>query len=108
MDIEQLESRIGLSMTEIASFCDRWHIGELALFGSILRDDFSNNSDIDLLVTFKPHQTPSLWGVFDMENELEALVGRKVDIVSRNAIENSRNYIRRKAILNDAQVVYGA
>lgn len=99
---------MGVPIDEIASFCDRWHIGELALFGSVLRDDFDIDSDVDMLVTFKPQQTPSLWGIVEMESELEALIGRKVDIVSRKAIENSRNYIRRKVILNAAQVVYGA
>lgn len=99
---------MGLPINEIASFCNRWHIRELALFGSVLRDDFDIDSDIDMLVTFKPQQTPSLWGIVEMEIEFEALIGRKVDIVSRRAIENSRNYIRRKLILNAAQVVYGA
>jgi predicted nucleotidyltransferase len=91
----------------IADFCRRWRISEFALFGSVLRDDFGPESDVDVLVRF---ERPVRWGLFDlvhMENELSALMGRKVDIQSRAAIENSPNYIRRRAILNSAKTVYG-
>lgn len=108
LDIEQLESRMGVSIEVLEEFCKRWKVGELALFGSVLREDFGPNSDIDLLVTFNSRPTPGLFGVVRMENELTSLMGRKVDLVSRPAIENSKNYIRRKAILDSVQVVYEA
>ncbi len=90
----------------LAKFCRRWKVAELAVFGSILGDDFSPDSDVDLLVTFTPDAD---WGLFDhvkMEQELKALLKRNVDLVSRRAIERSQNWIRRKSILNSAQVVY--
>ena len=93
---------------EVAAFCQRWRVVELALFGSVLRDDFGPDSDVDVLVRFESEQTPGLFGIVRMEQELSELLGRQVDVVTRGAVENSRNYIRRKAILNSAQVVYAA
>ena len=82
LDIEQLESRMGVSIAVLEDFCKRWKVGELALFGSVLREDFGPNSDIDFLVTFNSRPTPGLFGVIRMEDELASLVGRKVDLVS--------------------------
>ena len=107
-DRERLASRIGLPMNAIEAFCDRWQVEELALFGSVLRDDFGPHSDIDILIRFRTERTPGLFGIAEMERELGDLFGRRVDLVTRAAIEESRNYIRRKAILESAQVVYGA
>ena len=107
-DRERLASRIGPSMTVIEAFCDRWLVEELALFGSVLRDDFGSESDIDILVCFKTEHAPGLFGIGEMERDLGDMFGRRVDLVSRVAIEESRNYIRRKAILEFAQVVYAA
>ena len=95
-------------MGTIEAFCDRWEVEEIALFGSILRDDFGPDSDIDMLVRFKTERTPGLIGIAGMERELAELLARRVDLVNRRAIEESRNYIRRKAILESAQVVYAA
>ena len=107
-DQERLAARIGVPMGEIEAFCDRWQVEEIALFGSILRDDFGPDSDIDILIRFKTERTPGLIGIAGMERELAELIARRVDLVSRAAIEKSRNYIRRKAILDSAQVVYAA
>ncbi len=107
-DREQLAARIGVPMSAIEAFCDRWQVGELALFGSVLRDDFGPDSDIDVLIRFKTERTPGLFGIAGMEQELADLLARKVDLVHRAAIEESRNYIRRKAILESARVVYAA
>ncbi len=93
---------------EIAAFCRRWQVVELALFGSALRDDFGPDSDIDLLVSFDPDARPTLFDVVRMQEELSRVLGRKVDLVTRRAVETSRNYIRRRAILGSAQVVYAA
>jgi predicted nucleotidyltransferase len=87
---------------QLADFCRRWRICELALFGSVLRDDFDRDSDLDLLATFAPD---AKWGLLDhvqMEEELEALLGRDVDLLSRRAVERSQNWIRRQSILDSA------
>lgn len=107
-DRERLAARIGVPMPAIEAFCNRWQVQELALFGSVLRDDFGPDSDIDMLVRFRTQRTPGLFGIFDMEQELAELLGRRIDLVHRPAIEGSRNYIRRKAILESARVVYAA
>jgi len=90
----------------LAAFCRRWKIRELALFGSALRDDFRPDSDLDLLVTFAPEAD---WGLFDhvkMEQELQALLGRTVDLISRRAVERNENWIRRREILGAAQILF--
>ena len=93
-------------MNAIKTFCDRWQVEELALFGSVLRNDFGPDSDIDVLVRFRSERTPGLFGIARMERELAELLARRVDLVTRAAIDGSRNYIRRRAILESARVVY--
>lgn len=93
---------------QIADFCKRWNIVELALFGSVLRDDFHPDSDIDVLVKFASGTRPTLEDYMGMEEELQAIFRRKVDLVERGLVEQSENYIRRKHILNSAQVIYVA
>ena len=100
--------RIDIPKERIADFCRRWKITELALFGSVLREDFRADSDVDVLVTFAPDATWSLFDHVDMEDELEGILGRPVDVVSRRGIERSRNPSRRRAILESAQVVHVA
>lgn len=99
---------ISLPQEQITAFCHRWHITELALFGSVLRDDFHSNSDTDVLVTFTPDAKRGLLAIAQMQAELEAIFGRDVDLVSNRAIERSQNWIRRKNILETAQVIYAA
>lgn len=97
---------LGISDDKIADFCRCWRIIEFALFGSVLRDDFQPDSDIDVLATFAPNAE---WGLFDhvqMEQELASLFGREVNVVSRQAVVQSQNWIRRREILRTAQVVY--
>ncbi|MBD2258442.1 nucleotidyltransferase family protein [Pseudanabaena sp. FACHB-2040] len=91
---------------KISAFCDRWSVAELSLFGSVLRDDFHNHSDIDLLIAFSPDADWSLFDHIRMQQELEAILQRKVDLVSKRAIERSQNPIRRHEILSTAQVIY--
>lgn len=78
------------------------------MFGSVLSDDFGPDSDIDILVTFAPEAKRTLFDMVDMKEELEAIFGRKVDLVSRRGVESSRNPIRRKAILSSAKIVHVA
>ncbi len=99
---------VNLPMQEIAAFCRRWNISQLALFGSVLRDDFGPDSDIDVLVTFAPGSARTLAAISQMQQEIEALFGRPVDLVDRQSIERSPNYLRRRAILASARTVYSA
>ena len=103
-----MNPRLTLDPEKIAAFCQRWKIVELSLFGSVLRDDFRPDSDVDVLVTFAPEADWSLFDHVAMEEELSAVVGRKVDLVSRRAIERSTNWIRRQAILDSAEPCYVA
>ena len=103
-----LGTRIPVLPDEVAGYCKRWRILEMSLFGSVLRDDFGPNSAIDVLVRFEPGPTPGLLGIVRMERELSELFGRRVDVVTRGAVENSRNPIRRQAILDSVRTVYAA
>lgn len=99
---------IPLDREKIAEFCRRWKISEFALFGSVLREDFRPDSDVDVLVAFAPDADWSLFDWVEMQDELEQIFGREVDLISRRAIERSSNWIRRKEILSTAQVVHAA
>ena len=102
------ELQIDVSESEIAAFCQKWLIEEFALFGSAVRGDFHQDSDIDVLVTFKPEAKWTLFDQVDMQDELKSLFGRQVDLVSREGIERSQNYIRRREIIDSARVMYAA
>jgi hypothetical protein len=93
---------------QTAEFCQRWKVSELALFGSALHNDFGPESDVDLLVTFEPDADWSLLDHIQMQEELSDLLHRRVDLVSRRAVERSENWIRRRAILDSAEVWYAA
>jgi predicted nucleotidyltransferase len=99
---------IALDKEKIAEFCEKWKITEFALFGSVLRDDFRPDSDVDVLVTFAPDTHWSLFDLVEMEDELEAIFGREVDLVGRRGIERSSNWIRRGEILSTAEPYYVA
>ena len=99
---------LAASKYQIEAFCLKWKIAELSLFGSVLRDDFRPGSDLDVLVSFDPAARWSLMTMVDMQLELEKIVGRKVDLVERNAVEQSENYIRRQHILASAEPFYVA
>jgi len=103
-----MNTRIAIDPEKVAAFCQRWKIVELSLFGSVLREDFRPDSDVDVLVTFAPEADWSLFDHMAMEEELSAAFGRKVDLLSRRAIERSANWIRRQAILESAEPFYVA
>jgi predicted nucleotidyltransferase len=92
----------------LAAYCRRWKIEELAVFGSALRNDFRSDSDVDVLVAFLPDADWSLLDHVQMQDELSGLLGRKVDLISKRAVERSDNWIRRRAILESARVIYAA
>ena len=95
-----------VSDDRIESFCRKWGVSELSLFGSVVREDFQADSDVDVMVSFLPGAKHGLFDLVRMQRELEEMFGRSVDLVSRRGIEASRNYIRRRAILDSARVIY--
>lgn len=97
---------IPLPADAIRAFCDRWRVTEFALFGSVLRHDFRADSDVDVMVTFEPEARHSFYELVDMQDELEAMFGRPVDLLTRAGVESMVNWYRRRAILNTAKVVY--
>ena len=105
---KSVTARIAIPSDELTAFCERWQVVELALFGSVLRDDFGPDSDIDVLVNFAREARHSLFDLVDMEQELKAIFGRDVDMVDRADVERSENYIRRKAVLLSAETIYVA
>jgi predicted nucleotidyltransferase len=92
--------RISLPMGQIRAFCDKWKVAEFALFGSVLREDFRPDSDVDVLVRFVDGGR--------MEEELQTILEREVDLVTRNGVEVSPNSPLRRSILNTARVIYAA
>ncbi|RXK88632.1 nucleotidyltransferase [Chlorobaculum sp. 24CR] len=103
-----MSARIDIPQETMEQFCHRWKITELALFGSVLRDDFTPQSDVDVLVRFAPDAGHGLFDLVRMQDELSEILGRPVDLVTRNAVEHSRNELRRKLILDSAEVIYAA
>jgi predicted nucleotidyltransferase len=97
---------IELPMEKITQFCHKWQVIELALFGSVLREDFSLDSDIDVMVQFHPDAHPTFRTLDEMEAELKTVFNRDVDLITRQGIEGSRNYLRRHEILSSVQVIY--
>ena len=97
--------RITIPRKKIAEFCRRRQVVEFSLFGSVLREDFRPDSDVDVLVTFAPDAQVSLFDLVDMKIELEGLFDRPVDVVEKDAL---RNPFRKREILSTAQVVYAA
>ncbi|WP_369408202.1 nucleotidyltransferase family protein [Leptolyngbya ohadii] len=98
-----VRERVRASAEEIAEFCQRWKIVEFALFGSVLRDDFRPDSDIDVLVTFAAEDTLTWDDLMKMQEEIEALFGRKVDLVRKKYLKNP---YRRHEILKTQKVIY--
>lgn len=97
---------IDLPKEKITDFCNRWHVREFALFGSALREDFGKDSDVDVMVDFEQGTRRSLFDMVSMADELGLIFGRDVDLMTRKDVEQSHNYIRRKAILESLEVIY--
>ena len=100
-----MNARIEIPGDEIAEFCQRNHIQCLALFGSVLRDDFTPGSDVDVLVAFEPHARIG-FAFVTIQDELSEILGRRVDMHTFRGVENSRNWLLREEILNSAEAIY--
>lgn len=98
-------ANIPIPEDRIAEFCRRWRVAEFSLFGSVLRDDFGPESDVDVLVAFEPGRSTTLEEWLDMLDELKAIFGREVDLVERRLVTNP---FRRHHILNNRHVIYAA
>lgn len=98
--------KIQIPLDKIESFCKKWNVSELALFGSALRSDFNiNTSDLDFMITFSPG-TNWGWEIVTMKDELELIFQRPVDLITKKAVEKSKNPYRKKEILEFCQVIY--
>ena len=106
IDPDAIATTIDLPMDKIIEFCHRWQICEFSLFGSVLREDFRPDSDLDILVDFCPEAKRGLREALQMQDELESLFDRKVDLIPKAAIARSENWLRRKNILESAKTIY--
>ena len=97
------KKKIRIPRKKIAEFCRRWGVVEFSLFGSILRDDFRPDSDVDVFVTFSPEARISLFDLVQMKIDLEKIFHRPVDVIEKDALENP---FRKREILRTAKVVY--
>lgn len=100
-----MTGQVDIPWGELPALCRKWRVRELSLFGSALREDFSPQSDVDVLVSFEPDAPWSLWDLIEMRQDLERLFGRSVDLVER---EGLRNPWRRAGILRTRRVLYAA
>lgn len=100
---EALTNRLKVGESSIVQFCQRWQVRELALFGSVIRDDFSADSDVDVLVVFKPACRCDAIARVDMQNELAQLFGRDVDLTEKRLIKNP---VSRAEILRSHRIIY--
>lgn len=103
--MRRMQYQIPIDLERIGAFCHKWEIRQMALFGSVLRDDFRPDSDVDVLIVFGPEIPWSLYDWMDMQEELKQILGRDVDLVSKDGL---RNPIRRGEILDTCEVIYEA
>ncbi len=100
-----VNARIELPMQLIGEFCRKYGVEQFALFGSVLREDFGPDSDVDVMLKFKPGHGFTFENTPDIQDELTAMFGRPVDVIEIGRI---RNPFRRHAIMNSYRVVYAA
>lgn len=100
-----LNGKLDIEFPEIESFCKKWKVDEFFLFGSVLRDDFRPDSDVDVLITLSPEAEWDLFDWVDMKNELETLFDRQVDLVEKSTLKNP---YRRREILAHRELIYAA
>ena len=104
--IEKLHKNgVYLDYKDIIRLCKKYCINELSIFGSAIRDDFSQDSDVDILVSFDQNSKITLFDIIELENELSELLNREVDVVEKEALKNP---IRKNQILSTREVIYVA
>lgn len=101
-----LQQRLNIKTAKLHEICHQWQITELALFGSVLREDFRSDSDIDVLVSFAENAKITFFDLDTIEEQLSQLFNRSVDVVTKKSIQKSHNWIRRQNILNHSQIIY--
>jgi predicted nucleotidyltransferase len=97
---------VDIPIEPLHKFCLRWNVSELAVFGSALHKNYPLESDLDLLISF---EEDAHWGLFDlvtMESELGVIFNKEIDLVEKKAVTNSKNYLRRKGILDNIQIIF--
>ena len=100
------KARIEIPKDLVTAFCQRNKICRLAIFGSVLRDDFTLGSDVDVLVEFEPDARVGFLALAKMETELGDILDRKVDICTFGGVRNNPNWLLREEILGSAETVY--
>jgi predicted nucleotidyltransferase len=106
IDLNQiLHDRLKVSQDAITQFCQKWKIVEFALFGSVLRDDFRDDSDLDVLVVFEEPRDLSLSAWLDIREEISVLFGRKVDLIQKKLLKNPYS---KAEILRTHRVIYAS
>ena len=108
MDATLVARNLAMPLETLAAFARRWRLAEFSLFGSVLREDFTPASDVDVLISLPTGVSLTFTDYFKMKDELEGIIGREVDLIDRSAITQSHNWLRRKYIFDSAQVVYTA
>jgi len=93
---------------KIKDFCKKWGISEFSIFGSYIRNELREDSDVDVLISFKDNVKYTLFDMVHIQKELENMFERKVDVITKKGLENSRNHIRKKAIFNEAKLIYAS
>ena len=103
------QSNINLPTDRVSVLCEKYQVEELSVFGSVLRDDFGPESDVDFLVVFKDHDSgPWMSRVVDLKKDLSSLLGRKADVLEKSGVKQSANWLRKSEILEPAERVYRA
>lgn len=101
----EMTPQVAIDLDRLGELCRRWKVTELSLFGSVLREDFRHDSDVDVLVGFAPDASWSLWDLATLRDELESLLGRKVDLLEKKGL---RKPFLRHSVLTSRQVLYAA
>jgi len=91
---------------KIAKLCKKWGIKEFSFFGSFLTDKFNENSDVDVLVSFNENTSYGFFELFDIKKDIEGILGKEVDLLTKRGVLQSKNYIRSKSILGNCKLVY--
>ncbi|NEQ40606.1 MAG: DNA polymerase subunit beta [Okeania sp. SIO3I5] len=104
----RIYQRLQINLEELTKFCQANLISELAVFGSILRDDFSSESDLDLLISYLPSASRGLLEKIELKEKFEKLFNRPVDLISKTSMEKSKNWLKLQESLSLAEVIYHA